>query len=264
MIPYTREQMQAIVDEIDKQTDRGAALIAASVIDGFLEHLIIARLVELSSKRKKALFGQPNGPLSTLSPKIELGFALGLFNEERRESLHLIRKVRNAFAHKMDPISFEDPDISAIVETGVTPKVKAYSTMSARTKFLFSFNVVTSFLAFTAYFPHIRINTLDNEPSYHKHFDEVSAALMHFILEWKVPNKNALEKRPSSEAMKLSLLQSSEAQRAVLEYHLGKISGPLQPDTHDCKHIYNDGVFELCKDREGQYQLLSIPPETGI
>ena len=43
MIPYTHEQMLAIVDEIGKQTDRGAAIIAAAVIEDVLEHLIIAR-----------------------------------------------------------------------------------------------------------------------------------------------------------------------------------------------------------------------------
>jgi hypothetical protein len=237
MIPYTHEQMQAIVDEIGKQTDRGAAIIAAAVIEDVLEHLIIARLVELPSKRKKALFDQSNGPLSSLSSKIELGLALGLFNDERRGSLHLIREVRNAFAHTMDPISFEN-------------------------KFLFTFNIIFCFLAFTAFFPHIRMNVLDNEPSYHKHFDVILAATMHLVLERRAP-KDALEGRPSSEAMKLSLPQFSEAQRAVMEYHLRKISDPLQPDTPDCKHIYSDGVFELCKDQEGEYQLLPIPPATG-
>jgi DNA-binding MltR family transcriptional regulator len=262
MIPYTHEQMQVIIDEIQRQTDRGAAIIAAAVIEDVLKHLISARLVELSSKRKKALFDESNGPLSNLSSKIELGFALGLFNEERRDSLHLIRKVRNTFAHKMHPISFEDPHISEIVETGVTPQVKAYRSMSSRTKFLFTFNIIFCFLGYTASFPHIRLNALDNEPSYHKHFDVVLAATMHLLLERQVP-KDALEKRPSSEAMKLSLSRLSEAQRAVMEYHLRKISDPLQPDTPDCKHIYSDGVFELCKDQEGEYQLLLIPPATG-
>ena len=147
MIPYTQGQIKAALDEIEKQTDRGAALIAASVIDGLLEHLIIARLVELSSNRKKELFEQSNGPLRSLSSKIELGFALGLFNEERRQSLHLIRDVRNAFAHRMDPISFEDPEISTKVETRVTAKVKAYirrcrheQSFCLRSTFLLSFS----------------------------------------------------------------------------------------------------------------------------
>ena len=72
--------------------------------------------------------------------------------------------------------------------------------------------------------------------------------------------KDALGRCPSSEEMKLSLPQLAEAQRAVIEYHLQKISDPLQPDTPDCKHVYNDGVFELCKDPGGQYQLLPIRP----
>ena len=106
------------------------------------------------------------------------------------------------------------------------------------------------------------MNALANEPLYHKHFDEAFAAAMHFLLERKALNLRDA-KRPSSEAMKLSLLQFSESQRAVLEYHLRKISDPLQPDTPDCKHIYSDGVFELCKNQEGEYQLLPIPPATG-
>jgi len=130
--------------------------------------------------------------------------------------------------------------------------------MSSRTKFLFTVNILVIFLAFTAYFPQIRINTLDNEPSYHKHFDAVSAVMMHLFLAMKGGLKDAQGERPSSEKMKLSLLQFSEAQRAVMEYHLQKISDPLEPDTPDCKRIYSDGVFELCKDQEGQYQLLPI------
>jgi hypothetical protein len=262
MIPYAYKQMQAIVDEIGKQTDRGAAIIAAAAIDDVLERLIIARFVELSSNRKDALFGPSNGPLSGLSSKIELGFALGLFNEERRQSLHLIRKVRNAFAHKMDPISFEDPNIFEIVEAGMTPKVKAYTAMSSRTKFLFTFNIVFIFLGFTASYPDIRMNVLDSEPSYHKHFDVFFAAVRHLLLEVQAL-KDAPEKRPSSEEMKMSLIRLSEDQRAFMEDHLRKISDPLQPDAPNCKHIYNDGVFELCKDQEGEYQLLPIPPATG-
>jgi hypothetical protein len=92
MIPYARGQIDAIINEIEKQTDRGAAIISAAVIEDVLEHLIIARLVELPTKRKKELFTQSNGPLSSLWSKIEIGFALGLFNEERRGSLHLIRE----------------------------------------------------------------------------------------------------------------------------------------------------------------------------
>jgi hypothetical protein len=82
----------------------------------------------------------------------------------------------------MDPISFGNPHISEIVETGVTPKVKAYTTMSSRTQFLFTFNIIFCFLGYTASFPHIRMNALDNEPSYHKHFDVVLAATMHLLL----------------------------------------------------------------------------------
>jgi hypothetical protein len=124
MTSYTLEQIQAVTDEIEKQTDRGAAIVAATVIDNVLETLITSRLIELSSRRREALFDQINAPLRSLSSKIELAFALGLFSAERRESLHLIRDVRNKFAHRIDSVSFDHPEISAIIEARVPPLVK--------------------------------------------------------------------------------------------------------------------------------------------
>ena len=42
---HTREQISAFLTELEKQTDRGAALIAAAVLDEILEMLITARLL---------------------------------------------------------------------------------------------------------------------------------------------------------------------------------------------------------------------------
>ncbi|CCD87865.1 protein of unknown function [Bradyrhizobium sp. ORS 285] len=181
MIPYTYEQMQAVVDEIAKQSDRGAALVAASAVDNFLECLIIARLPQLEPKRQKALFSQPNSPLSSFSSKIEIGFALGLFDEERRVALHLIRDVRNRFAHKMDPIRFEDPDICAMLEQRLPTGIKAYRTMSSREKFLLMVNTLIPVLGFAAYYPQIKINRLDCEPSFRSYVQATVDVLMRHV-----------------------------------------------------------------------------------
>jgi hypothetical protein len=182
MITYTQEQMQAIVDEIKKETDRGAAILAATIIDNILENLITARLIE-SPKSRTALFEHPNAPLHNLYAKIELGFALGLFTSERRKSLHLIRRVRNKFAHRVDAAYFDFPEIATIVENGVPQKVKEYTTMSARQKFLFTCNTLIIFLCIAVSFPQIRLKALDDEPAYHQYFDAVNTVIRDLLLE---------------------------------------------------------------------------------
>src|SRR5664279_2548110 len=62
----------AIVDELKKQTDRGAAILAAAVLDQMLETVIEKRLLIFDSKQRKALLGRM-APLSTFSAKIEIG-----------------------------------------------------------------------------------------------------------------------------------------------------------------------------------------------
>ncbi len=250
----TQEQCQAIVDEIEKQTDRGAAIIAAATIDDVLQDLITARLIELSSKRKKALF-ESNGPLSSLSAKIEMAFALGLFNRERRESLDLIRDVRNRFAHMMNPVSFDHPDISAIVEARITPEVRVFKA-SPRMKFLFTANTLMIYLGFAASFPHLRVNMIDDDPAYRRHFDAIFAAMLSPLIERL---SKPSDRRPTSEEMKRSLPGFPELTRQAMEDHLRRTSGPLRPDTADAKRIYSDGTFELCKNQSGEYVLIPIP-----
>ena len=78
----------------------GAAVIAAAVLDEILQMLLLARFIELGSKRKEALFDKIGAPLWTLSAKIEVAFALGVISNEARLAAHFIRDVRNKFAHQ--------------------------------------------------------------------------------------------------------------------------------------------------------------------
>jgi hypothetical protein len=180
MAIYTQEQMRAAADEIDKQTDRGAAIVAATVLDNILENLIAARLIIPSPKHKKALFGQ-YAPLSSFSAKIELGFALGLYDTERRASLDLIRDVRNKFAHRLEATGFDNPKIAAIIEAGITQKVRDYTHLSIRQKFLFTCNILIAFLGLTASFPQVQLKALADDPAFHQHFDAVFAAIRHYF-----------------------------------------------------------------------------------
>jgi hypothetical protein len=110
------------MSELEKQTDRGVGIVAASVAESALTELIKRRLVMMSSTRADLLFGRMR-PLSSFSAKIELGVALGLFDDRTRSVFNMLRDVRNAFAHEMAATSFDDLEIARLVQKGRTPSV---------------------------------------------------------------------------------------------------------------------------------------------
>ena len=117
---HTAAQITAFLEELEKQTDRGAALVAAAVLDEILEILITERLIEVSQVRHDALFGRGK-PLDLFSAKIELGFQLGLYPNAARIQFEMIREVRNKFAHRIEPLKFDDPKIKEEITSRRTP-----------------------------------------------------------------------------------------------------------------------------------------------
>jgi len=51
------------------------------------------------------------GALGRLATRIDLAFLLGLIGEIDRDDLHLIRQVRNEFAHHLAGVSFNSPTV---------------------------------------------------------------------------------------------------------------------------------------------------------
>lgn len=103
-----------ILEEIIKQTDRGAALIAAAYLEERLLLAIKARLNENETVEKE-LFG-PSRPLGSFSAKIDVGLLLGIYSDQSHQMLHTIRKIRNDFAHKSVPQDFGSERIKALCD----------------------------------------------------------------------------------------------------------------------------------------------------
>ena len=74
---HSTEEIKTVFDELSKQTDRGAGIIAASVVEELLAVVIQARLLPLNGETRRSLFEGPNAPLSSFSAKIHLGLGLG-------------------------------------------------------------------------------------------------------------------------------------------------------------------------------------------
>lgn len=91
------EAFDEFVHQFKEETDRAAVILGTSKLDFQLTQLINLFLVPNYSKSDDLFDG--DGPLSTFSAKINLAFRLGLIDAQFSKTLHIIRKIRNDFAH---------------------------------------------------------------------------------------------------------------------------------------------------------------------
>lgn len=93
--------------------DRSIAIIVGSVLDQGLESALLTRLRPLNTEEERAVFLSEGAPLSTFSAKITLGYSLGLFGRMARDDLHMIRSIRNTFAHSRLSLDFDHASVAA-------------------------------------------------------------------------------------------------------------------------------------------------------
>jgi hypothetical protein len=106
------QEMQVVADLIF-QSDRSISIVAAANLDRLLYFLWLESFAE-NRRRKiaKEVFNLSNGALHSLDSKINLLYGLGGIGEHEFHDLHLIRKIRNDFAHYLDICDFNSPRIS--------------------------------------------------------------------------------------------------------------------------------------------------------
>ena len=93
------EAFDEFVHQFKEETDRAAVILGTSKLDFLLSKLINHFLVPNYSKNDDLFDG--DSPLSTFSAKINLAFRLGLIDAQFAKVLHIIRKIRNDFAHEV-------------------------------------------------------------------------------------------------------------------------------------------------------------------
>lgn len=123
-------QRMPIFEMYHSETDRGAAIVAASLFDNLLERILRGSMIS----NTKAKFFEGYGPMASLSAKIELARFLGLIGRGQHHSLHVIRKVRNAFAHSLDhELSFESSPVRDHIHQLWLPLSRLFETEEHKT-----------------------------------------------------------------------------------------------------------------------------------
>jgi DNA-binding MltR family transcriptional regulator len=108
---------QDLIDSLNAESNRGIALVAAAILDEALLALLFSTILSTLSDDKhrikiRDLLFHEQGPLQTFSAKIDLAYVSGGIEEQERKALHIIRKIRNDFAHTVY-LDFSDQSIQA-------------------------------------------------------------------------------------------------------------------------------------------------------
>lgn len=89
----------AFTSECGRESDRAAVILGAAKLDVLLYHAIQSVLIATPTADDPLFDG--DAPLSTFSAKIVLAYRIGLIDAEFARALHIVRRIRNAFAHEM-------------------------------------------------------------------------------------------------------------------------------------------------------------------
>lgn len=87
------------ITEFMTESDRAAVILGAAKLDLLLYQLLTKYFVPSPSSKDELLDG--DSPLGTFSSKIHLAYRLGLIGADFTRALHMIRKIRNSFAHEV-------------------------------------------------------------------------------------------------------------------------------------------------------------------
>lgn len=104
-----------LLEQFKKESDRAAVILVASMIDELLGILLKSYLVAIPSA-DDALFDNATSPLATFSAKVDISYRIGLISGKFARDIHIVRKIRNSFAHDIYGCSFENGSVKSRIK----------------------------------------------------------------------------------------------------------------------------------------------------
>jgi uncharacterized protein YlaN (UPF0358 family) len=95
-------------DLLISESDRGAAIVGAALIEVALDDALKKYLIPSIDKRDEIL----NSREFSFALKIDLAYRVGLIKKNIRNGLHQIRRIRNEFAHSPEFLTFTENSVS--------------------------------------------------------------------------------------------------------------------------------------------------------
>ena len=105
-----RYWLEILSREFQGESDRACVILSATLLDTALEALLRARFLPNAVSTDSLLDGS-NAPLASFSARIDMAYRLGLISAKFARDLHIIRRIRNDFAHNISGCTFEDTSV---------------------------------------------------------------------------------------------------------------------------------------------------------
>jgi hypothetical protein len=93
--------------------NRTAALVGVALVDQLLVLLLQSKFIPLNDEELGDIFFGKRALLGGLAERITLCHALGLLPTDIKSDLDTMRRIRNVFAHRVQPLSFDNPLIKS-------------------------------------------------------------------------------------------------------------------------------------------------------
>lgn len=103
------ECINAVLHEVSNESDRAAAVLLGAEIDRALLSILEAFILAPAKNSINLL--SPDAALGSMGTRIEMAFGLGLISDAFHRELHLIRRIRNKFAHGPAGYCFADKPV---------------------------------------------------------------------------------------------------------------------------------------------------------
>jgi hypothetical protein len=112
MIPFDHPDVAqifgSVINILLNESDRGAVLVGACVVDSFLRKLFEHTFPShMNKESRRALLDYP-GPLSSTAAKANVALGTRLIHKNLHKAIHALRKLRNSVAHSLDDFSLEN------------------------------------------------------------------------------------------------------------------------------------------------------------
>ncbi len=120
-VDTTFADYQSMVVMFQNESDRGAAVLADSYVENHLGLHLRSKMIDRSVAER--IFS-PDGALSTFAQRIDFAHAFGLLSKTQCTDLHLIKKIRNHFAHHPKEASFNEKPVTDWVRNLTSSRTK--------------------------------------------------------------------------------------------------------------------------------------------
>src|SRR5271166_6607529 len=112
---FSTVDVKRFIAELKGESDRASIILTSSLLDDLLTARLSKRFCISPTEDEISTAFRFEGPLGTLSRKMEVACLLGFIEDKTYQQLDIIREMRNACAHSKHPVDFSSKEVIKVV-----------------------------------------------------------------------------------------------------------------------------------------------------